>query len=86
MAGLGKVARKMLLGIGAAINDAGVVTISELVGSGHYRWVSLKTCYGIIQLPPDMVCWENAGEGRNGLRGDSLLIDGIELRSAWMDS
>ena len=86
MAGLGKVARKMLLGIGAAINDAGVVTISELVGSGHYAWVSVETCHGIIQLPPGMVCWENGGERRNGLRGDSLLIDGIELRSAWMDS
>jgi len=35
MAGFGEVARKVLLGFGGAIDEAGVVAVSELVGSSH---------------------------------------------------
>ena len=37
MAGFGKVARKPRLTLGSAIGDAGVVTVSELVGASHCR-------------------------------------------------
>jgi hypothetical protein len=43
MAGFREVARKVLLGIGGAVNEAGVVAVSELVGSSHYSGVSLVT-------------------------------------------
>jgi hypothetical protein len=36
MASFGKVARKPRFTLGSAISNAGVVTISELVGTGHY--------------------------------------------------
>jgi hypothetical protein len=37
MAGLGEVAREMLVGVGGAVSQGGMVTVSVLVGASHCR-------------------------------------------------
>jgi hypothetical protein len=41
VARFGEVARKVLLGFGGPIDEAGVIAVSELVGSSHYSVISL---------------------------------------------
>lgn len=43
MARFSEVARKVLLGFSGAVDEAGVIAVSELVGSSHYPGVSLET-------------------------------------------